>query len=86
MVEVEGGVAAVAWLAEGVRPIGMRGNRAVGAAEVWRHHLLGWRERWTQYMGRRGGGVLIAVNAIVGSLLTSHPYNAGPEYAGFSTD
>lgn len=47
MVEIERGVAAVAGLAEGVRAICVGGDRAVGTAEVGRHHLLGRRERWS---------------------------------------
>ena len=53
MVEIERGVAAVAGLAERVRAIRVGGYRAVGAAEVRRHHLLGRRERWQQ-QSRRG--------------------------------
>lgn len=53
VVEIERGVAAVAGLAEGVRAIRVSGDRAVGAAEVRRHHLLGRRERWQQ-QSRRG--------------------------------
>ena len=47
VVEIEGGVAAITGFAEGVRAIGVGGHRAVGAAQIWRHHLLGRRKRWT---------------------------------------
>ena len=33
-----------------------------------------------------GGGVLIVVHAVVVRPLTSHPYKAGTEHAGFSPD
>lgn len=48
VVKVESGVAAVAGLAERVRPIRVGGDCPVGAAEVGRHHLLGWCKRWTK--------------------------------------
>lgn len=40
MVEVQRGVASVAWLAEGVRPIRVCGNRSIRAAKVGRYHVL----------------------------------------------
>lgn len=46
VVEIERRVAAVTWLAEGVGAIRVGGDRAVGAAEVRRHHLRGRRKRW----------------------------------------
>lgn len=56
MVEVEGGVAAVAGLAEGVRSIRVGRDCPIGAAEVGRHHFFGWCECWTAWTRWDGGG------------------------------
>lgn len=56
MVEIECGVAAVTGLAEGVRAIRVGGDRAVGAAEVGRHDLLGRRKGWVWMDNKKKGG------------------------------